>query len=109
APTNPWHWLRRGQAYARLQQWPKTVADCTRTIELKADFAEPWQTRGDAHAALGQWEKATQDYAKAIELNPAASAGLTEQLKAKGRLQEAEMLIGQARTPLTRPAPAKPN
>src|SRR5258708_24566986 len=67
-----------------------------RSIELKADFAEPWQTRGDAHAALGQWDKAVADYAKAIELNPAACAGLTEQPQASGRLQEAVELAKKA-------------
>jgi tetratricopeptide (TPR) repeat protein len=87
-----WCWISRARVYARLQQWSKAVADCTRAIELKSDWVEVWQTRGDAQAALGQWDKALADYAKVIELNPAAAPGLTAQLKAQGRMQEAEKL-----------------
>jgi tetratricopeptide (TPR) repeat protein len=83
----------RGQMHVLLGEWDKAVPDYTRCLELKADLAELWKARGDAHAALGQWDKALADYAKVIELDPAACFGLTQQLKAKGRLQEGEKLL----------------
>src|SRR5262249_11058406 len=51
---------------------------------------------GDAYAALGQWDMALRDYAKAVELDPLASSGLADQLRASGKKQEAEKLIRQA-------------
>src|SRR5258708_31369214 len=79
-----------------------------RSIELKADFADPWQTRGDAHAALGQWEKAIADYAKAIELNPATTPLISSHLITNNALQCSKKLIRQAVAHFEQLAPANP-
>jgi eukaryotic-like serine/threonine-protein kinase len=101
-------WFSRAVVHVHLKKFDQAVADCTRGLELKADLAELWQTRGDAYAALDQWDKAVADYAKAIELDPRASSGLTEQLKAKGRLQDVEKLLRQAITENEKLAAANP-
>src|SRR5262249_4007674 len=68
APTNYWHWFRRAQTYARLQQWDKTVADYTRAIELKEDFDgyNSFHFRAVAYVKLNRPELAIADLRQAV-------------------------------------------
>src|SRR5262249_17101308 len=101
APNNFWHWLRRGQTYARLKQWPNVVADCTRGLELKADSAsavsELRQTRGDAYAALGQWDKAAGDYSEMLKLSPNDFNAFRSRAVAYVKLNRPELAVADLR------------
>jgi tetratricopeptide (TPR) repeat protein len=112
-PTNVDLLMSRARMYARLQQWPETVADCTRAIELKPDLTEAWRIRDDAYRRQGRLDGALADYEKAVALlGKAASQSpyvtaqrrglatalyhLADGLKAKGRLADAEKSFRQA-------------
>src|SRR5262245_32333100 len=105
--------MSRARVYARLQQWPETVADCTRAIELKPDLTEAWHIRDDAYRRQGRLDDALAEYEKAVALlgraasqSPDVTAHrrqlatalyhLGDGLKAKGRLAEAEKSFRQA-------------
>ena len=63
-------WINRGEAYAKLEQWDKVIADLTKAIELNSSYVNAWIDRGKAHAKLGLWDKEIADFTKAIELGP---------------------------------------
>lgn len=46
------------------------IADCTRAIEIKPDYALAYNNRGIDHEANGDRQEALRDYTRAIELNP---------------------------------------
>jgi tetratricopeptide (TPR) repeat protein len=67
-------YARRGKAYAELEEWHQTLADCSKAIELKVDDAKVWYARGRASAGLASWKNAIADYTKALEKEPEAAA-----------------------------------
>jgi WD40 repeat protein/serine/threonine protein kinase/predicted Zn-dependent protease len=57
-----------------------------------------WQHRrnlGNAYANQNEWDMAVNEYMKAIDLNPAAGREFVDTLKERGRLAEAEKVVGQ--------------
>jgi tetratricopeptide (TPR) repeat protein len=46
------------------------IADCTKAIEIKPDFASAYLNRSVAKQVKGDWDGSTADYNKAVELNP---------------------------------------
>jgi tetratricopeptide (TPR) repeat protein/serine/threonine protein kinase len=60
----------RGDAYVKLGQNDKAVADCTRAIALDPTDALAWSSRAAAYVGLGLPARAVADYARAIKLEP---------------------------------------
>jgi tetratricopeptide (TPR) repeat protein len=70
---NSWQaWYRRGNAWLKLRQWEKAIADQTKALELKPDHVWSWYQRAFAYRHLSQLEKALADATKAVELEPQA-------------------------------------
>jgi tetratricopeptide (TPR) repeat protein len=57
-------------AYFKSDEYPKSIEDYTKAIELNPQYADAYYNRGVAHDDLGEYQKAIEDYTKAIELNP---------------------------------------
>ena len=57
------------QKYAR-GDLDGAIADCTKAIELKPDYANAYSSRGIAKLAKGDFNGAIEDYTKVIGLNP---------------------------------------
>jgi tetratricopeptide (TPR) repeat protein len=52
------------------EDYQGAVADYTKAIKLKPDYAEIYDTRGNAKGRLKDYQRAIADYAKAISLMP---------------------------------------
>ena len=66
SPEHVTAWKCRGGAYGKLRQYDQALADCSKAIELKADFAEAWYNRGVVYGNLHQYDKAIANYSKTI-------------------------------------------
>ena len=61
---------QRGIAYAAIQDYKNAIADYTKTIEMKPQYAGAYVNRGNAHRELKDAKKAMADYSAAITLDP---------------------------------------
>lgn len=60
----------RGYEYDDRGDYEKAIADYTKAIQLKPDYAEAYNNRGISYSNRKQYDKAMDDYSKAIKLNP---------------------------------------
>ncbi len=60
----------RGLAYFDQEEHDKAIADFSRAIELKRDYAEGYNNRGLVYHKKGEYDKAVSDYSEAIIINP---------------------------------------
>jgi tetratricopeptide (TPR) repeat protein len=74
-PNNAWAWINRADAYNRLGQYDKAIADCSKDIELEPKNWVGWNSRGGAYLGLQQHDKAFADINKGIELDPKSWIG----------------------------------
>ena len=58
----------RGVAYYKKRDYDRAIADYTRSIGLKPDFAEPYYNRGEAWLHLGEWKNARLDLTVAARM-----------------------------------------
>ncbi len=63
------HYLK-GDALARLEQWPAALAAFNKALELHPNRALALNARGVVHASQGQWDPAVVDLDDAIRANP---------------------------------------
>ncbi|HZL60413.1 MAG TPA: tetratricopeptide repeat protein [Stellaceae bacterium] len=63
-------YYNRCAAYIDKGLYDKAVADCTRAIALKPDFAVAYDNRGAAYEKKGLRDKAIADYRAALKLDP---------------------------------------
>jgi tetratricopeptide (TPR) repeat protein len=65
-------YLMRGDQYSSLKDYEHAIADYTRAIQLKPDYAEAYNNRGLAEALQSKAEltNAIADYSQAIDLRP---------------------------------------
>jgi len=63
------HYLK-GDALARLEQWPAALAAFNKALELDPNHALALNARGVVHASQGQWDPAVVDLDDAIRANP---------------------------------------
>jgi tetratricopeptide (TPR) repeat protein len=68
--NSPEAYCKRGNAYAKLQNYEAAIADLGKAVELKPDYAEAYNGRGIVFYELKQFDKAINDFSKAIELKP---------------------------------------
>ncbi|MDD5691624.1 MAG: tetratricopeptide repeat protein [Candidatus Omnitrophica bacterium] len=60
----------RGLAYFDQGEYDKAIADFSRAIGLKRDYADGYYNRGLAYHKKGEYNKAAADYTEAIKINP---------------------------------------
>src|SRR5262245_26279051 len=63
-------YLKRGEDSSGVRQYDSAIADYTKAIDLKPDYAEAYNDRGFAYYLKGDFERAISDYTRAIELRP---------------------------------------
>jgi tetratricopeptide (TPR) repeat protein len=76
-PRDPYIVYSIGQALYYKGSQLDAIAEFSKTIELKPDYANAWCGRGNAYYCLHQYDKALADYSKAIELDPKYSLAWT--------------------------------
>ena len=80
-------YYNRGHSKADLKDYRGAIADYSKAIELKPDYAEAYNNRGYSRADLEDYRGAIADFSKAIELKPDALAFLNRG-HAKSRLED---------------------
>lgn len=60
----------RGCEYDDMGDPKKAIADYTKAIKIKPDFAEAYNNRGVSFDNRGKQDRALDDYSKAVELSP---------------------------------------
>lgn len=68
--SSPEAYNNRGNAYIDLKKYNEAIADFTKALELKPDYAEAYLNRGTVYDELKKYNEAIADYSKAIELKP---------------------------------------
>jgi len=63
-------YLNRGNAYIGKGLYDQAIADETKAIALKPDYALAYFDRGFAYEKKGQRDQAIADYRAALKLNP---------------------------------------
>ena len=64
-------YMLRGAAYFLKERYEQAIADETKAVALKPDYAEAYMNRGLVYKAKGSDDQAIADFSKAIELKPA--------------------------------------
>jgi tetratricopeptide (TPR) repeat protein len=77
-----------GSAQKKLKKTAEAIADYTRAIELKKDFAGAYHSRGQIYEQLEQYQEAIQDYKKVLELNPDNKEAAENLERCETRLEE---------------------
>jgi len=62
-------YLDRARIYAGQDKDALAIADCTKAIELKADYADAYNIRGILHESRKEYDDAFADYDKAVSLD----------------------------------------
>jgi len=70
AAKTPKTYKDRGVAYLDKGDYGRAIADLSKAIELKPDYADAYHDRGVAYRRKGDYDLAIADYSKAIELRP---------------------------------------
>ena len=63
-------YYNRGLAHAKNGEFELAIADYTKAIQLKPDYAGAYHNRGMAYLVQKKFDKAIENYNVAIELNP---------------------------------------
>ncbi len=66
----------RGNAYARIGDFDRAIADYDEAIRLNPTMATAFDNRGRAYSEKNQFERAVADYDEAIRLNPNSAVTL---------------------------------
>ena len=74
-------YYQRGLVHAKKGELDKAIADYTKAIALKPDYAEAYYQRGGAWLRLGDREKAKADLATARNMGSDAITALDEILR----------------------------
>ena len=69
-PYYPYAYVRRGNVHYVLKEYQKAIADYTKAIKLKSDYAEAYEKRGIVYYELKGYQEAIANYTMAINLNP---------------------------------------
>ena len=69
-PNDAAFYNNRGEAYLRVHKIDKAIADLSKAIGLKPDYAKPYVNRGLAHISKSDFDKAIADLNTAVKLQP---------------------------------------
>lgn len=72
-PKDPLFHLTGGYFHTSKKEWQKSIAEFTRALELKPDFADACQARAAARGQAGDQKGALEDFSQAIKLAPKSS------------------------------------
>jgi len=79
---------QRSIAHYMLEDWPRSLADCQRALNLMPHHFGAWAGKGHCHAQMGELNEAAECYRRALSINPrmqaiaGALARLDERLRA---------------------------
>jgi tetratricopeptide (TPR) repeat protein len=59
----------RAEQYYSQKAYDEAIAEYSKAIELKPDYAEAYNCRGDAYYYKGSYDQAIYDYSRTIEIN----------------------------------------
>ncbi len=76
-------YYNRGDVYDDQRQFNRAIADYTRAMELRANYAKAYGNRGVTYEKMGQRKKAIADYRQAVRIRPNDPVG-TDGLKRLG-------------------------
>jgi tetratricopeptide (TPR) repeat protein len=60
----------RGNAYGKKGDDDSAIADYSRAIQLRPDYAKAFHNRGDAYMRKGDYDRAIADFSQAIQFEP---------------------------------------
>jgi tetratricopeptide (TPR) repeat protein/serine/threonine protein kinase len=69
-PDDPMTWNNRGVAYIHLEEWDRTIVDCSKAIAVDPNFSHPWITRSNAYHNKKMFDHALSDAEQAVKLDP---------------------------------------
>lgn len=69
-PDNVQAWFDRASIRHCKREWDGVIADCSRALALKPEFAAVYCLRGSAYDKKGELAKAVADWTRVIELRP---------------------------------------
>ncbi len=101
-------YFKRGTVYSRYKRdFGRGIADLSRAIEIRPDFAKAYANRGSAHAYAGRIDYAIADWEKTLAIEPdhaLARRNLDKAYKSVGRRPAS----ARARAAPTAPLPSTP-
>lgn len=84
-PTEPTFWNNRAMSKAKLEEHGGAIADASKALELKPDYAKAYYRRGVSALAVLRPKQAVPDFKKALEIEP-GNRTVREQLVATTKL-----------------------
>lgn len=69
-PHDPTFWNNRAMSKAKMEEHGAAIADASKAIELKPDYAKAYYRRGVSALAVLRPKQAVPDFKKALELEP---------------------------------------
>jgi Flp pilus assembly protein TadD len=87
------YYLNRGTCFLQLGQYPNSIADLKKAIELDADLFLGYLNLGEAYCKTGEYKLSIETYKRARKLNPNSQqvfVGLTKAYYLKGDQSEAK-------------------
>ena len=77
-PNNIQWYLARGDAFFKLHEFEKAVADFSRALSMDSNASPAWFGRGMAYGRMGQIDKGIADLSEFIKRNPKSSLAYTK-------------------------------
>jgi tetratricopeptide (TPR) repeat protein len=74
-PKDPWGYTNRGAAYRLLARYDDAIADCSRSLEMKADEWVPHYFRGYAYVGKSDFQRALADFGVVVRMAPDSAQG----------------------------------
>ncbi|KAK4548587.1 hypothetical protein LTR36_009497 [Oleoguttula mirabilis] len=70
----------RAMCYSKLKQWPQTIGDCDKAIQMDPSYTKARKTRAKALGEGGDWDEAVRAY-KGIQEQSPEEPGIAKEIK----------------------------